>query len=247
MVQAPQSAMAESVRELRTSLRVILDETRARSSFITSPEPGDGKTFVHCQSGRAWAMSGRKVIVVSADFRRPRLEEIFGLQVSRAPGLADLIRANGRSRRSMTGRRFPGTTGKHRNKAVDRRVPPILRNSSCAERRWNPKGRRPAIGSLSSGWRTGIWGLQLLPAGNSLGTSQRAVRGPGNAAGARPTPACRRHRPFGYPTHSSRAGYAIMGVGLETPVLVASEVEQIAATSSELCVDSTPTTVTSWG
>ena len=92
MVQAPQSQMAEAVRELRTSLRVILDDTPCPMITVTSPEPGDGKTFVTANLAAAWAMSGSKVIVVSADFRRPRLEEIFGLPLGGRPGLADLIR-----------------------------------------------------------------------------------------------------------------------------------------------------------
>ena len=94
MLQAPQSLMAESIRELRTSLRVILDDTPFPVLVVTSPEPGDGKTFVAANLAAAWAMSGSKVIVVSADFRRPRLEEIFGLEVTGQPGLSNLIRAN---------------------------------------------------------------------------------------------------------------------------------------------------------
>ncbi len=94
MLQAPQSLMAESIRELRTSLRVILDDTPFPVLVVTSPEPGDGKTFVTANLAAAWAMGGSKVIVVSADFRRPRLEEIFGLEVTGQPGLSNLIRAN---------------------------------------------------------------------------------------------------------------------------------------------------------
>ena len=51
MVQAPQSQMAEAIRELRTSLRVILDDAPCPLIIITSPEPGDGKTFVDRQPG----------------------------------------------------------------------------------------------------------------------------------------------------------------------------------------------------
>ncbi len=94
MVQAPQSQMAEAVRELRTSLRVILHDTPCPMIVVTSPQPGDGKTFITANLACAWAMSGSKVIVVSADFRRPRLEEIFGLPLHSHAGLADLIRAN---------------------------------------------------------------------------------------------------------------------------------------------------------
>jgi Mrp family chromosome partitioning ATPase/capsular polysaccharide biosynthesis protein len=94
MVQAPQSGMAEAIRELRTSLRVILDDTPCPMIVVTSPQAGDGKTFITANLACAWAMSGSKVIVVSADFRRPRLEEIFGLPLRARAGLADLIRAN---------------------------------------------------------------------------------------------------------------------------------------------------------
>ena len=93
MVQAPQSQMAEAVRELRTSLRVILHDSPCPVITVTSPEAGDGKTFVAANLAAAWAMSGSKVIVVSADFRRPRLEEVFGLPLGGRPGLADLIRS----------------------------------------------------------------------------------------------------------------------------------------------------------
>ncbi len=94
LVQAPQSRMAEAVRELRTSLRVILDDAPCPAIMVTSPEAGDGKTFVAANLAAAWALSGSKIIVVSADFRRPRLEELFGLQATGMPGLADVIKAN---------------------------------------------------------------------------------------------------------------------------------------------------------
>ncbi len=103
IVQAPQSPMAESIRELRTSLRVLLDQHPCPVLVVTSPEPGDGKTFVTANLAAAWARSGSKVIVVSADFRRPRLEEVFGLDAAGRPGLADVIKANwksGRARRT---------------------------------------------------------------------------------------------------------------------------------------------------
>jgi MinD-like ATPase involved in chromosome partitioning or flagellar assembly len=61
LVQAPQSPMAESIRELRTSLRVILDDTPCPVIVVTSPEPGDGKTFVAANLAAAWALSGSQV------------------------------------------------------------------------------------------------------------------------------------------------------------------------------------------
>jgi Mrp family chromosome partitioning ATPase/capsular polysaccharide biosynthesis protein len=98
MLQAPQSLMAESIRELRTSLRVILEDTPLPVLVVTSPDMGDGKSFVTANLAAAWAMRGSKVIVASADFRRPRIEEIFGIEVAGQPGLSDLIRSAWKNR-----------------------------------------------------------------------------------------------------------------------------------------------------
>lgn len=91
LVQAPQSSLSESIRDLRTSLRVLLADHEHPLVAITSPEPGDGKTYVTANLATAWALTGMEVIVVSADFRRPRLEEIFGITPDGRPGLSDLI------------------------------------------------------------------------------------------------------------------------------------------------------------
>ncbi len=179
MVQAPQSLMAESVRELRTSLRVILDDTPCPVIVVTSPEPGDGKTFVTANLAAAWAMSGSKVIVVSADFRRPRLEEIFGLQTTGQPGLADLIRANWKN---------PDREGIAQADRVDAgslHPTDAGRASSMGRASLGGRGRReipsipdqPSVTSLLV--ETGIWGLQVLPAGTQLENPSELFGSPG--------------------------------------------------------------------
>lgn len=176
LVQAPQSLMAESIRELRTSLRVILDDTPCPVLVVTSPEPGDGKTFVTANLAAAWAMSGSKVIVVSADFRRPRLEEIFGLQTAGQPGLADLIRANWKkpdpeNRGTPTLPRTPNRPGERRSPANGR--PNTTRaGGDVAEVPDNP-----SMASLLV--ETGIYGLQVLPVGTQLDNPSELFGSPG--------------------------------------------------------------------
>lgn len=176
LVQAPQSAMAESIRELRTSLRVLLDETPCPIIVITSPEPGDGKTFVTANLAAAWAMSGNKVIVVSADFRRPRLEETFGVQVNGRPGLADLIRANWKkpdiedASAEQNGVTTPGTLGEGHSGVVPRTVSRTRREMGTAP-------DQPSPNDLLV--ETGIWGLQLLPAGTKLDNPSELFGSPG--------------------------------------------------------------------
>jgi polysaccharide biosynthesis transport protein len=176
MVQAPQSLMAESIRELRTSLRVILDDTPFPVIVITSPEPGDGKTFVTANLAAAWAMSGSKVIVVSADFRRPRLEEIFGLEVAGQRGLSDLIRSNWKNpdpdSLPLAAREdpmLPARPGERRSPSNDRPTPSRSRREQVPD--------QPSLASLLVD--SGIWGLQVLPAGTQLDNPSELFGSPG--------------------------------------------------------------------
>ncbi len=181
MLQAPQSLMAESVRELRTSLRVILDDTPFPVLIVTSPEPGDGKTFVTANLAAAWAMSGSRVIVVSADFRRPRLEEIFGLEVTGQPGLSNLIRANWKNSDPalvpgmpvVPRAEGPAPTppGDWRSASIERPAP------SRSRREFSPLSDQPSISSLLV--ESGIWGLQVLPAGTQLENPSELFGSPG--------------------------------------------------------------------
>jgi polysaccharide biosynthesis transport protein len=151
---------APILAELPTSLRVILDDISCPILVVTSPQPGDGKTFVTANLAAAWAMSGSKVIVVSADFRRPRLEEIFGLETG-LPGLADLIKSNWKNPDidgRLMGPRGPGTR-------------PVRERDRNGE---------PDQGSVSSFLvDSGIWGLQVLPAGTQLENPSELFGSPG--------------------------------------------------------------------
>ena len=179
LVQAPQSQVAESIRELRTSLRVIFEDTPCPTIVVTSPEPGDGKTFVAANLATAWAMSGSKVIAVSADFRRPRLEEIFGLQATGLPGLADLIRSNWKNpdpaARPVAPREMPvggsADLDRTRNAAFRGAGPPR------SHREAGDDLEQTSVKSLLV--ETGIWGLQVLPAGTQLDSPSELFGSPG--------------------------------------------------------------------
>jgi succinoglycan biosynthesis transport protein ExoP len=174
MVQAPQSPMAESIRELRTSVRVILDDTPCPLIIVTSPEPGDGKTFVAANLAAAWAMSGSKVIVISADFRRPRLEDIFGLQSSGLPGLADLIKSNWKSTEHGERRLAPRDAQQSPGMPGERRSSPGASPPAGLGARDTD---RASVSSLLID--TGIFGLQILPAGTQLQNPSELFGSPG--------------------------------------------------------------------
>jgi capsular exopolysaccharide synthesis family protein len=89
---APASAPAYVTESFRSTLASILRNQASRSHkiiLITSPGPSEGKTTVVQNLGIVLAESGRKVLLIDADFRRPHLHRKFGL--ANEWGLIDLL------------------------------------------------------------------------------------------------------------------------------------------------------------
>ncbi len=79
MRDAPHSMIAEAFRTIRTNLQFSAPADRQRSIMITSPKPEDGKTTIAVNLATAVAQSGRRVLLIDANFRRPALDGIFSL------------------------------------------------------------------------------------------------------------------------------------------------------------------------
>jgi capsular exopolysaccharide synthesis family protein len=98
-MRRPNSPAAEAFRHLRANFLVAAGSCGAKTVLITSALEEEGKTFTAANLGVALAKAGNRVILLSADLRRPKLEEVFG--ISTPAGLADAlengIRANGAS------------------------------------------------------------------------------------------------------------------------------------------------------
>jgi capsular exopolysaccharide synthesis family protein len=88
----PRSVFAESFRTLRTSILLASPEHPPRSILITSCEPGDGKSLVAVNLAVVLTQLGRRVLLVDADLRRPRLHRVFG--VENAVGLSSYLTGN---------------------------------------------------------------------------------------------------------------------------------------------------------
>ncbi|MGH2652962.1 MAG: polysaccharide biosynthesis tyrosine autokinase [Actinomycetota bacterium] len=74
----PRSGAAEAYRTLRTGLLFAAAERGVRMIMVTSPHPGEGKTATAANLAVVLSQAGRRVIVVSADLRKPRLHKFFG-------------------------------------------------------------------------------------------------------------------------------------------------------------------------
>jgi capsular exopolysaccharide synthesis family protein len=74
---APRSMIAESYRGIRTSLQFSAPTERQRTLLVTSPHAEDGKTSVACNLAMTVAHSGRRVLLVDANLRRPKIHTLF--------------------------------------------------------------------------------------------------------------------------------------------------------------------------
>lgn len=74
------SSIAESYRQLRTSLLLSSAGHAPRTLLITSSQPAEGKTTTSVNTAISLAQTGAAVLIVDADLRRPRVHKIFGLK-----------------------------------------------------------------------------------------------------------------------------------------------------------------------
>ena len=82
------SALQEAIRALYA--RCQLAGVHNKTLLVTSSRPGDGKTFTTLAIAQFVAKTGRRVLAIEGDLRRPTFAR--ALSVSRQTGLTDLLR-----------------------------------------------------------------------------------------------------------------------------------------------------------
>jgi capsular exopolysaccharide synthesis family protein len=85
----PNARVAEAFRQLRANLHFVDVNDDHQVILVTSASPGDGKTTTVCNLALATADAGRRVLVIEADFRRPRAADLFGFK--RTVGLTNVL------------------------------------------------------------------------------------------------------------------------------------------------------------
>lgn len=88
-VHRPRSITSESVRRLRTSVFFEAKATGATVIQVTSPLPEDGKSTLAANLAVSIAQSGKSVVIVDSDMRRPQMTASFKME--KLPGLTELI------------------------------------------------------------------------------------------------------------------------------------------------------------
>jgi polysaccharide biosynthesis transport protein len=85
------ATLAEAYRATLTSILLpTLHGEGPRVLVLTSPDPGAGKTTITSNLGMATAEIGRRVLLIDADLRRPRLHRLF--EIPNSFGLTDILR-----------------------------------------------------------------------------------------------------------------------------------------------------------
>src|SRR5437870_990358 len=83
------SPLAESYRQLRTSVLLSTAGRAPKTLLVTSSLPGEGKTTTAVNTAISLAQTGASVVIIDADMRRPRLRSIFDL--SEQTGLSSIL------------------------------------------------------------------------------------------------------------------------------------------------------------
>jgi polysaccharide biosynthesis transport protein len=101
--QAKPGPLAESFRAALTSILFSgRDGRRPGALVITSPNPGDGKTTVATNLAIALAETGKRVLLIDGDMRKPRIHALFGFDNDK--GLSGMLQGSSQSRERLSDR-----------------------------------------------------------------------------------------------------------------------------------------------
>lgn len=85
----PMSPAAESYRVLRANLQFKMGDKRIRTLMVTSTVPMEGKSLTSANLATVLAHSGKRVLLVDSDLRRPTIHRIF--EVGNSAGLTTAL------------------------------------------------------------------------------------------------------------------------------------------------------------
>ncbi len=92
VARQPRSPVSEAFRALRTNLEFAGVDEPIKTILVTSSGPGEGKTTIAANLAAIIAQGGKRVILIDADLRKPRIHRILG--IPNRVGLSDVFRGH---------------------------------------------------------------------------------------------------------------------------------------------------------
>jgi capsular exopolysaccharide synthesis family protein len=89
VLREPTSPYSEAVRRLFVGIELSEPDTSPKRLLFSSAAPAEGKSIMVASLARQLAASGKRVILVDADWRRPRLHQLMRCRLG--PGLGELL------------------------------------------------------------------------------------------------------------------------------------------------------------
>jgi capsular exopolysaccharide synthesis family protein len=85
----PRSPISEAYRIARTNVDFSMVDEQLTTLMVTSAGPGEGKTTTVANLAITYAQTGKKVVVIDADMRKPTMHHCFSL--SNRIGLSNIL------------------------------------------------------------------------------------------------------------------------------------------------------------
>ena len=104
-IRAPEDFSVENLRGLRSMLSDLMFNARNNILMICSPLPAMGKSFVSINLAVLLAQSGKRVLLIDADYQRGYIHKTFA--IDGGPGLVDAVAGTARPASAVKGTGVP--------------------------------------------------------------------------------------------------------------------------------------------
>lgn len=104
-VKKPDDYSVENLRGLRSMLDDVMEDAASNVLMICSPLPAMGKSFVSMNIAVLLAQTGKRVLLIDADYQRGQIHKSLG--VSQGPGLPEVVKGKSELKESVRATSVP--------------------------------------------------------------------------------------------------------------------------------------------